>query len=222
MVNGVKIEKKKSEIVKGKGGKLWKWKVEKLWNEERTFFFFFFFACHFSKPLKFVLGSTKMEIFLLRPWLQTPVCEAFSYGYGIFHCDSMKYDLVLHWITMKYAVSRMKMPHVKDLRGNPKPWVSPDRTGPKPVRGRGTFLRIFSGRVGSGNFISGQSGSGNFISGRSGSGYFLPGCETFSPRHFRDKLAFYSQTEEVEWLLSLISTLFDDITSLQGIFTRCL
>ena len=49
------------------------------------------------------------------------------------------------------------------------------RTGPKPVRGRGTFLRIFSGRVGSGNFISGRSGSGNFISGRSGSGYFFTG-----------------------------------------------
>ena len=45
------------------------------------------------------------------------------------------------------------------------------RTGPKPVRCRGTVLRIFSGRV----------GSGNFISGRSGSGYFLPGYETFSP-----------------------------------------
>ena len=27
-----------------------------LQNEERTFFFFFFFACHFSKPLKYVLG----------------------------------------------------------------------------------------------------------------------------------------------------------------------
>ena len=69
----------------------------------------------------------------------------------------------------------------KDLRGNPKPRVSPDRTGLKPVRDRGTFLRIFSGRVGSGNFILGRSESGNFISGRSGSGYFLPGHETFSP-----------------------------------------
>ena len=75
---------------------------------------------------------------------------------------------------------------IKDLRGNPKPRVSPDRTGPdrtgpKPVRGRGTVLRIFSGRVGLGNFISGRSGSGNFISGPSRSGYFLPGYETFSP-----------------------------------------
>ena len=59
----------------------------------------------------------------------------------------------------------------KDLQGNPKPRVSPDWPGPKPVLGRGTLLRIFSGRV----------GAGNFISGRSGSGYFLPGYETFSP-----------------------------------------
>ena len=30
------------------------------------------------------------------------------------HCDSMKYDLMLHWITLKYAVSRMKMPYVRE------------------------------------------------------------------------------------------------------------
>ena len=72
----------------------------------------------------------------------------------------------------------LHMTTTEDLRGNPKPQ---DRTGPKPVRGRGTFLRIFLGRVGSGNFISSRSGSGNFISGWSESGYFLPGCETFSP-----------------------------------------
>ena len=49
---GVKTEKKRREIVKGK--------VEKLQNEERTPpFFFFFFASHFSKPLKFVLGLPK-------------------------------------------------------------------------------------------------------------------------------------------------------------------
>ena len=35
-------------------------------------------------------------------------------GYGIFHCDSIKYDLMLHWITKEYAVFRMKMPHVRD------------------------------------------------------------------------------------------------------------
>ena len=42
--------------------------------------------------------------------MRTPVREAFSYGirHGIryIHCDSMKYDLMLHWITMNmpYAV----------------------------------------------------------------------------------------------------------------------
>ena len=54
----------------------WKWKEEKLQNEERTFvfvfvclfllflfllFWFCFFAFHFSKPLKFVLGLPKWE-----------------------------------------------------------------------------------------------------------------------------------------------------------------
>ena len=52
---GVKIEKKRRKIVKGK-------KVEKLQNEERTspppFFFFFLF-----KTPKVCFGSTKMEIF---------------------------------------------------------------------------------------------------------------------------------------------------------------
>ena len=67
---------------------------------------------------------------------------------------------------------------IKDLRGNPKPRVSPDRTGPKPVQDRGKFLRIFSGRVGSGNFISGRSGSGIF---------FYLGMEHFS-QDFGDKL----------------------------------
>ena len=92
---------------------------------------------------------------------------------------------------------------IKDLRGNPKLRVSPDRTGPdrtrpKPVRGRGTFLRIFSGRVGSGRGILFRVGPGR--------GIFLPGYGTFFSRDFGDKLAFHSQTEEVEWLLSLIST----------------
>ena len=51
--------------------------------------------------------------------LRTPVREAFSYGIRhIFHCDSMKYKVVLHWITInhgiKHAVSRMKMSHVRE------------------------------------------------------------------------------------------------------------
>ena len=62
---GVKIEKKRRKIVKGKV-KNWRWKVEKLENEERTpplfYFYFFFFAFHFSKP-RICFGTTKMEIF---------------------------------------------------------------------------------------------------------------------------------------------------------------
>ena len=44
-------------------------------------------------------------------------------GYGIFHCDSMKHKVILHSITMKYAVSHMKMPHVywSPLIGDNKP-----------------------------------------------------------------------------------------------------
>ena len=38
----------------------------------------------------------------------------FHTGYGIFHCDSMKYDLMFHSITMKYAVSSMKVPQVQE------------------------------------------------------------------------------------------------------------
>ena len=32
--------------------------------------------------------------------MHTPVRESFSYGIRHIHCDSMKYDLMLHWITM--------------------------------------------------------------------------------------------------------------------------
>ena len=78
---------------------------------------------------------------------------------------------------------------------NPEfPKTGPDRTGPKPVRGRGTFLRIFSGRVGEYYFGSVRVGV-----------FFTRVWDIFS-RDFGDKLAFHSQTEEVEWLLSLIST----------------
>ena len=38
----------------------------------------------------------------------------FHTGCSIFHCDSMKHKVIPHWITMKYAVSCMKMPHVRD------------------------------------------------------------------------------------------------------------
>ena len=32
----------------------------------------------------------------------------------IFRIVGMEYDLMLHWITMKCAVSRMQMPHVRE------------------------------------------------------------------------------------------------------------
>ena len=41
-VKGVKIQEKRRKIVKGKVEN-WKWTIEKLQNEERTFLFFFFF-----------------------------------------------------------------------------------------------------------------------------------------------------------------------------------
>ena len=37
-----------------------------------------------------------------------PYVRHFHSRYGIFHCGSIKYDLMLHWITMKYAVSIRK------------------------------------------------------------------------------------------------------------------
>ena len=43
-----------------------------------------------------------------------PYVRHFHTGYGTFYCDSMKYKVILYWITMKYAVSHMKMPHVQD------------------------------------------------------------------------------------------------------------
>ena len=53
--------KEERKIWKGKVEN-WKWKAEKLQNEERTFLFiFFFFDFHFWKPLKFVLGLPKWE-----------------------------------------------------------------------------------------------------------------------------------------------------------------
>ena len=54
----VKWSKKegKSSKKEGKSHK-GKWKVESY----KMIFFFFFFACHFSKPLKFILGLPKWE-----------------------------------------------------------------------------------------------------------------------------------------------------------------
>ena len=43
-----------------------------------------------------------------------PYVRHFHTGYGIFHSDSKRYNLMLHWITMEYAVSRLKMPYIWD------------------------------------------------------------------------------------------------------------
>ena len=102
----------------------------------------------------------------------------------------------------------------KDLWGNPKSQVSPDQTKPGP--GRGTYLRIFSGQVGSENFILGWFGWEYFLMGY---GTFFPGISGIN-LNLNYKYAFCSQTEQVERLLSLISmSYYHVITTLQGIFT---
>ena len=71
----------------------------------------------------------------------------------------------------------------KDLRGNPKPRVSPDRTGPDRNRsGVGEHFKEYF-RVGSGRGILFRVGPGRGILFRvgPGRGIFLPGYETFSP-----------------------------------------
>ena len=72
---------------------------------------------------------------------------------------------------------------VKDLRGNPKPRVSPDRTGPDRNRsGVGEHFKEYF-RVGSGRGILFRVGPGRGILFRvgPGRGIFLPRYETFSP-----------------------------------------
>ena len=74
---------------------------------------------------------------------------------------------------------------IKDLRGNPKPRVSPDRTGPdRTETGPGSeniFKNIFgSGRVGEFYFGSVRVGEFYFGSVRVVGVFFLPGYETFS------------------------------------------
>ena len=44
-----------------------------------------------------------------------PYVRNFQTWYGIFHCDSMKYNLMLHWITVEYAASRMKIETLRFL-----------------------------------------------------------------------------------------------------------
>ena len=67
--------------------------------------------------------------------------------------------------------------HIKDLRGNPKPRFSPDRT---------------ETGSGSGNILKNIFGSGRGILFRVGPGWgnFLPGYETFSPGFSGINLSF--------------------------------
>ena len=45
--------------------------------------------------------------------LQTPLRKAFSYGHHTtYFIDSRKHKVILHWITIKYAISSLKMSHV--------------------------------------------------------------------------------------------------------------
>ena len=64
---GVKIEKKRRKIVKGKV-KNWKWKVES-YKMRRGLFFFFCFSLF--KTTKICFGSTKLEIFYREKALHT-------------------------------------------------------------------------------------------------------------------------------------------------------
>ena len=81
--------------------------------------------------------------------------------------------------------SSLQCVQIKDLRGNPKPRVSPDRTGPDRNRsGVGEhfkeYFRVGSGRVG--EFYFGSIRVGEFYLGSVRVGVsFLPGYETFSP-----------------------------------------
>ena len=119
-----------------------------------------------------------------------------------------------------YSDQFCKIPHtywhttyyIKDLRGNPKPRVSPDRTGPDWTETGPGSGNIFKN-------LFGSSRVGEFYFGSVRVGVFFTGAWDIFSQDFGDKLAFHSQTVEVEWLLSLISSLFDVITSLQGIFT---
>ena len=87
----VKIEKKRRKIVKEKVEN-WKWKVEKLQNEERTFF-----SSHFSKPLKFVLGLPK--------WKFSTGKKYFRPGGGYSHVKAYG-DVPPKWVTFSAKLLR--------------------------------------------------------------------------------------------------------------------
>ena len=81
-------------------------------------------------------------------------------------------DQAIHMLSSGFNVASISI-CIKDLRGNPKPRVSPDRTGPD---------RTETG-PGSGNILKNIFGSGRVILFRvgPGRGIFLPGYMTFSP-----------------------------------------
>ena len=80
----------------------------------------------------------------------------------------------------------------------------------------GTFLKIFSDRVESGDSFRVGPGRGIF----SGVWDIFPGISGINLR-LNETHASHSQTEQVEWLLSLNSTLYDAgyHVPLQGVFT---
>ena len=133
---------------------------------------------HFSKPLKFVLGLQKWKFstgkkhstpgkksgkMTLPPQKKnfpvTPLCilGRFRFIKGEQHprttCDAA------------HQKGNFAVKTCRATRNPEFPW-----TRPKPVRGRGTFFRIFLGRV------------GEFYSGRSGSGYFFTRVWDIFPR----------------------------------------
>ena len=83
--------------------------------------FFATIIIHLGKPFNATTAWVHTTSFQLgwkstKPYYRdcaVPYVRHFYTGYGIFHCDLMKYDLKLHWITMEYAVSRMKISHVR-------------------------------------------------------------------------------------------------------------
>ena len=124
----------------------------------------------------------------IEEWGNVPPLPTWGWESGYASAKHARIPLILQRVYLHAQKGRYQHPHttiaragidVKDLRGNPKPRVSPDRTQTGPGSGN-IFKNIFgSGRVM--EFYFGSVWVGEFISGRSGSRYFLPGYETFSP-----------------------------------------
>ena len=85
----------------------WKWKGTNSENELRTFVFvlFCFFACHFLRPLKFVLGLPKWTSFT---W-KSHISHRKNIGKGDFApglCPLWKIFLLRHCNYLKYSVEQ--------------------------------------------------------------------------------------------------------------------